>query len=718
MKFYQQWTGCRIQKGKKGASFPVQVPGNIQYDYGAWHQFGDVNFNCNCEKYRELENDSWLYETKLQLEKKEGERIFFVSEGIDYESDILLDGVVLHHQEGMFTKIELDITDSVKKDSILQVFIYPHPKRPGVQEDRTQADHCCKPPVGYGWDWHPRLLTSGIWNDTYLETRDEKWIEKCEPFYTLDEDLKGAAVHFEIETGADFTIEVKDQEGNLVYQGSNPDFRLEDIQLWWCNGQGRPYLYHWRIYTESDEKRGTIGFRKVRLILNEGTEYEGEDFPKTRRMPPMTIELNGRRIFAKGSNWVNPEIFNGMITKDTYEPLVRRAFEANMNILRAWGGAAVDKEPFFDLCDEMGILVWQEFPLACNCYPDEEHYLTILEQEAVSIVTRLRRHPCVALWSGGNELFNSWSGMTDQSHPLRLLNKICYEQDRNTPFIMTSPVMGAGHGGYLFYMPYQKQDVYEIFTNSRCTAYPEFGVPSISEADYLRQILPEDELFPVRPTKGWILHHGFGAWGDNMLPDAWAAVTQVEQFFGKMDSLDELVKHGRLMQAQGYKAIFEEARRQKPHCSMALNWCYNHPWKVAAGESLLLYPAVPTQAYFAVAASLRNTLASARIGKFSWKEGEMFHAQLWLLSDAPHQTEDVISAWLEIDGKEEFLLEWKTGIVPGNTNKMGPEINVVLPSGEKDTFLLRLKSENGYDSEYELCYQKRQTAERKRGMNL
>ena len=121
-----------------------------------------------------------------------------------------------------------------------------------------------------------------------------------------------------------------------------------------------------------------------------------------------------------------------------------------MNIFRKWGGAGIEKEEFYNLCDEYGIMVWQEFPLDGNNYPNDSRYLKILEQEARAIVRKLRRHPCIILWSGGNELFNNWSKMTDQSHALRLLNKVCYEEDRNTPFLPTSPIMGMSHGPYFF----------------------------------------------------------------------------------------------------------------------------------------------------------------------------------------------------------------------------------------------------------------------------
>lgn len=167
-------------------------------------------------------------------------------------------------------------------------------------------------------------------------------------------------------------------------------------------------------------------------------EEEDSEFPKSRSNPPITLEINGRRIFCKGTNWVNPDIFPGRLTAETYRKLLELAREANMNMLRVWGGGIVNKESFFELCDEMGLMVWQEFSLACNLYPDTPEYLKVLDQESRSINMRLRKHPSVVLWSGGNELFNSWSGMTDQSLPLRMLNANCYEFNPEIPFLMTS----------------------------------------------------------------------------------------------------------------------------------------------------------------------------------------------------------------------------------------------------------------------------------------
>jgi beta-mannosidase len=137
----------------------------------------------------------------------------------------------------------------------------------------------------------------------------------------------------------------------------------------------------------------------------------------------------------------------------------------------------VNKDSFFELCDQMGIMVWQEFPLACNDYPDDPSYLSVLRKEATSIVKRLHNHPCLVIWSGGNELFNSWSGMNDQSLALRWLNSICLGYSPEIPFIPTSPLMGVGHGHYIFYDKNKDEDVFQMMNRSHYTALTEYGMP-------------------------------------------------------------------------------------------------------------------------------------------------------------------------------------------------------------------------------------------------
>ena len=510
MKFYQSWQGRSCAEGRDGW-FSATVPGNIQRDFAIANNFADWHFADNYKQFLPLENDHWEYKTALSYDKKENERVFFVSLGIQYKYDIILNDEIIYSYEGMFRRFELDITDKLKGDDTLKVHIYPHPKsKRGMADMRDEANESCNPPVSYGWDWNPRLLISGIWDETYIETRDEYYVSDAEVLAELDKTLTVGTVRASFKCDTPCKITLLDMNGKEVYSGEDLTFTVNNPELWWCNGQGTPYLYTWKIENEKACVSGKIGFRTLRLVQNAGCDGP-YTFPKGRYEAPITIELNGRRIFAKGSNWVNPELFWGEITKERYDELISLARDCHMNIFRMWGGAGTPKESFYDLCDEYGIMIWQEFMLACNEYIDVPNYMRVLESEASAIITKFRHHPALAFWCGGNELFNSWSGMDEQSHPLRLLNKLCYELDYKRPFLYTSPLYGMAHGGYTFYAPDQGGDSLQQFQASYNTAYTEFGVPALAGADVLRKIIPEDELFPPRVTDAWVAHHGYFA---------------------------------------------------------------------------------------------------------------------------------------------------------------------------------------------------------------
>ena len=702
MKFNQNWTARAIRPDGATEWFPAEVPGNVQYDYGRFMGWGDISWSDNVKKFRETEDWHWEYRTTLNYELKNGEKAVFVSEGIDYIFDIIVDGEKKLAYEGMFSKVEVDLTDAIGKELI--VHIYPHPKRETAEfEDRQQADQSVKPPVCYEWDWHPRMLVSGIWQDTYVETRAACYIYRCEPFYELNEDRTHADIRFEVECDAPVEITLFDPDGNEIGKGDK--FSIDNPRLWWCNGQGLPELYTYTAKTGSHTVSGHIGLRTVKLVMNPVHWIEPIAFPKGRSVAPIQMELNGRRIFCKGSNWVNPDIYNGRIDYARYETLVTYAKECNMNIFRCWGGSGISKKPFYDLCDKMGIMVWMEFPLACNNYEGTPHYLKILEQEGAAIIKQLRCHPALVMYCGGNELFNNWSLMTDQHLALRLLNKLCYDLDKERPFIMTSPIFGMGHGGYTFYDPAAKKDVFQLFQSSNCTAYTEFGCSAVAEVETLKQIIPEDELWPIRDGGNWRLHHAFGAWG----AERWLCMSTLEMYAQEpLDSLQKVCDLSNWMQCEGYKAIFEEARRQAPYCTMAINWDYCEPWITAAGNQLIGYPLHKKPCYFAIQSSLRPVLASARIPKFDWNAGEKFSAELWLLNDAPLTPEKTIKASIRLAGVEYPLLTWETGKVDENTNKIGPTINWILPDVDAGEFTLILDTGDDTASEYRLCYRRSQ----------
>lgn len=696
MIFKQKWQGknCR-----DGSVFEANVPGNIQYDYGVAHGFGDVQYADNCKKYEVLENDSWEYITKLDYSANKGERVFFVTDGICYEYEIFLNGEPVYAYEGMFKSVELDLTDKLRGNDELKVAIKPLPKsKRGTAGTRDEANESCMPPVCYGWDWNPRLLVSGMWQDAYIETRGEGYIGNAEVRSFLNKSLDEGRVVCAFESKLPCVIRLFDTEGNLVHEGNEREFTISDPKLWWCNGQGEPYLYTYEISNEKESVKGHIGFKRVRLARNSGCDGP-RVFPKGPYEAPITIELNGRKIFAKGSNWVNPDLFWGHVDGARYETLVAYARDCNMNIFRMWGGSGICKREFYDVCDKYGIMIWQEFMLACNEYIDKEPYMSVLESEATAILKKLRSHPCITMWCGGNELFNSWSGMDQQSMPLRLLDKLCYELDRERPFIMTSPLFGMAHGGYTFTDERQGGEVFNEFLSSFNTAYTEFGVPSLASADDLRRIIPADELFPPRDTPAWRAHHGYGAWGE----ERWLCLPTLEKYFGKAESLEELVNGSSWLQCEGYRAAFEEIRKQWPHCSMAINWCFDEPWITVGNNTLISYPTNPKPCYEYVKKALRPTLFSARTGKFSWNADEEFSSEIWLLNDSPEAVSGDVKITLEVGGESYELLSWHAD-ADALRNKRGPTVRFKLPDVSADRLVLKLEAENGMSSEYTLQY--------------
>jgi beta-mannosidase len=402
--------GYSVAEEIKPSSYVVaKVPGAVQLDIARAENYPDYNYADNYKMFGWMEDVFYTYRTVFERPRlAEGNHLWFVSKGIDYQFEIKFNGNEIHRQEGMFTYVELDLTNDLLDSNYLEITVMPAPKRESYPVDRTQASNVVKPAVSYGWDWHPRLIPLGIWDETYLEERNPNQITDIHLEYVLSDDFSRVEIELIIEATINstchFTWQLKDTKGNVVIDASGEIFKsvtktysLENPHLWWSHDHGLPYLYT-STFKLADSNNITlqeverkIGFRKIKLVMNEGSWNEPKEFPKTQSVAPAQLELNGRSIFAKGTNWVNPEIFPGKITKERYKELLAMAVDTNFNIIRTWGGAIVNKESFFEICDELGILVWQDFPLACNNYPDDSHYLSILEQEATSVIKRLRK---------------------------------------------------------------------------------------------------------------------------------------------------------------------------------------------------------------------------------------------------------------------------------------------------------------------------------------
>lgn len=702
MKHFLDWQVgfCDSAASRPEEYFPATVPGAVQLDYAKHYGLPDYKVGKNSELYKWMEDKFWVYTAEFDSsEADSANNLFLVAKGIDYKYDIYINGKRVCSYEGMYRTQELDITELSGKKIKIEIVVYPIPRSPlsGVHPDtRDEANQYCKPAVSYGWDFHPRLVPLGIWEEIYIESLAAKTIVKPETSYKLSEDLTEAEVTLKAEGAVSAEWELCDPEGKPVFSGTGEavEFKLKDIKLWWCNGYGKQNLYTWTLKSEgNDIKSGKIGFRTIALVKADGSWGEDLTYPMTRNTPPITPMLNGVKIFAKGTNWVCPEIFYGTLGYDRYREQLELVAGARLNYVRCWGGAIVNKDSFFEICDELGIFVWQEFPLGCNKYEGTDSYIDLLTREATDIVDRIKSHPCLFLWCGGNELFNNWSLMTEQDRAIRLMNSLTFEKTPELPFLPTSPVMGMAHGGYSFHYPDGKE-VIEALAESHFTAYTEIGVPGYSTMETLMQFASPEEIFPLNRDNKLALHHGSN----------WPRI-DTERYFGKCETLEEMISCGQMLQSTGYQFIYEEARRQKPYCSMVSNWCFNEPWPNMGNNSLVCYPNSIKPAYYAVAAACRSVLASARYRRFSYVAGECLDFDVYLLNDSLEQIADgTVKIFVKVGDCKEEIMNWDYKNVAVNTNVQGPTVRYMLPFVDgADTVEIILEC-GEYSSKYTLLY--------------
>jgi beta-mannosidase len=282
----------------------------------------------------------------------------------------------------------------------------------------------------------------------------------------------------------------------------------------------------------------------------------------------------------------------------------------------------------------------------------------------------------------------------------------------------TAPLNGTGHGHYRFRDSSTGEECWSLFQQSRCTAYTEFGIGSISNLDVLGEFLPEPLRFPPNPDTPWQTHHAFKAWeqDSHLYPD------DIARYWGPSATLSELVEKGQRMAGDGLRGLFEEVRRQQPLASMALAWCFNEPWPTAANCSLVNWPCRPKAGLTAVSSALRPILASVRLKKYLWSPGELFSAELWMLCDGPDFVPSgKMSATLFLGDSMLSRLDWSFKSSSPTTNIQGPCLQCSLPAMNIDKLVLTLHVEGHpqWNSDWVLPYGSGQlTTEFRPSMNV
>lgn len=690
--------------GERSDWVKASVPGCVQLDMAKALGIPSYLTGDHEDEYTWMEDKFWHYRALAEI-GEEGVPFLHFS-GVEYRYEVLLNGETVLSHEGMFSGVDVELNAYRGQGLEIEVLLYPAPKRtdiPALRGRGNEASHSCKPAFSYSWDWCPRLVTLGIVDEAYIEYRPQARLEDVQFSYRLSDDCAEAYVQADYRATAGGSLEF----ALLNPQGERAEMRraeipagtgslsltLENPELWWPHNHGGQPVYTASLALESggqaDIHRRHIGFRRIRLVVNEGEWAQPSTPIKTCSRPPMTVEINGRRIFVKGSNWVPPEMCRSQMEPERIGHMLDLLRDANMNAVRMWGGGYIHPDYFYDFCDARGILVWQEFPLACANYDGGDSYLAVLRQEADAIVRQLRTHPSLMLWSGGNELFNSWSMMTPQSKAIRLLNARTLELDPDTPFIPTSPIYGAGHGSYDMVCTNGREILTE-FCEGRYTAYTEFGCGAPSEWEYLGTFMTEEER--ARPLKSpiWEKRHGLDSCDE---PTRWFDIEGIRKISGCSDDPQEMVGIANEIQAVMYGCLFEETRRQWPHASMGLNWCYNEPWPTGAGNGLLNYPDIPRRCYYRVKEALQAQRLSLRFTRIAWRPGELLECQPWLLNDSGERLEtDRAEIYLTADGVTTHVGGWDVGETPPYRNQSGESFCVTVPRTADKRFTLSIVS--------------------------
>lgn len=607
---------------------PALVPGHIHDDLVRAGVIPDPFRRMNERGVQWVDETDWEYETHFEWDGEAGDtRIRF--EGLDTVAEVYLNGRLLGTSECMFRAAEFPAEGYLKTGSNALRVVLRSARRVGRERQENwqlsgedtmprawnvwdERSFVRKAQYMYGWDWGPELASCGIWRPVHLVrvpvARLTGW--RHDVVFQAD---GSATVRFEAGAerasgahGTPLTLRLT-LDGQCVETPVPADGRavvtvtVPDPRRWEPNGDGEPYLYPVRLIllepdVTVDEVVDRIGLRTIELVRE--ADGSGEGF---------LFRVNGRDTFLKGANWVPADSFPARLEhpegRDRVRRLLRMAREAGVNMLRVWGGGLYESDHFYSLCDELGILVWQDFAYACAYYPDTGAYADSAREEAVAAVRRLRNHPSLAIWCGNNEnhvaFHEGWGG----PRPPRYLGERLYhevlpgvaaQEDPARVYWPSSPFGGDnpnspdvgdrhnwdvwhGSGDWTRYALDHSRFVSEFGFAGSCGLRAWDGV--LDAAD--RSADAPAVRWHDKTRKGYDTYLGY-----------------IEAFFPRPVSLEDLVYYSQANQAEAVRFGVEHYRRLKGRCWGTLFWQWNDCWPVQswaavdyAGDAKFLYHA-------------------------------------------------------------------------------------------------------------------------------
>ncbi|MFI2755179.1 glycoside hydrolase family 2 protein [Cellulomonas sp. P22] len=600
---------------------PADVPGSVHTDLLAAGLVPDPYLDQNETSLTWVHRTDWRYERALTIGPLgPGERADLVFDGLDTVADLRVDGKLLGRTANQHRSYRFDArpfadgrahTLTVDLRSALE---HAEAERERLGARPTAYDHpfnmVRKMACSFGWDWGPDLQTAGIWKPVRLERWHTARLEQVRPLVTVDPDGTGrVTVHVDVERSGlegaqDATLVLRAAVGDVQAQtllGPHVDAGVVEVlvphaPLWWPVGHGAQPLLDLSVTLEAAdgaERTRTalgdwhrrIGFRTIEL------DTQPDEFGSA-----FTLRVNGRPIFVKGANWIPDDHLLTRVTRDQVARRVDQALGANLNLLRVWGGGVYESEDFYDVCDERGVLVWQDFLLACAAYPEEEPLWGEIEAEARENVARLTPHASLVLWNGGNENlwgFADWAwqaklgGATwGRRYATELLPAIVAELDPTRPYMDGSPYSPASapegthpndpdHGTHHEWEVWNRVD-YAAYRDDVPRFCSEFGFQGPPAWATLERAVRNPDGAPLTKTDPVFLLHQKADDGNGKLDRGLAPHLGVPADFTDWHWATQL------NQARAVTYAIEHYRSWWPRTAGAIVWQLNDCWPVTS----------------------------------------------------------------------------------------------------------------------------------------
>ncbi len=601
---YNTTVSAPDQLDKCQISINANVPGNVDLDLSREGFLpADLYMGENIKKTEDYEGYGWWYVRSFKKPQGASGKMFLHFEGVDCLAEYFLNGEKISESENMFIPHEFEVTDKLCEDNVIAVHLRSVMKEAYTKKFKAfsvanhrdnhalESIYFRKAPHSYGWDILPRAVSAGLFKDVYLVEKSKYEFEQLFSYvFRYGTDMTTMRVCYELDIPYGEKLEIK-LEGkcedsqflevrNIEFKSGYVEFDINNPKIWWPKGYGQPYVYDCKAYIVKDgenvaEYAFTTGIRTVKLEMTEHTDGKNGKF---------RFIINDTPVFCMGSNWVPLDAFHSR-DKERYAKALELCEDIGCNILRVWGGGVYEQNEFYDYCDRHGIMVWQDFMMACHAYPQDDEFCRAMYQEAEVVIRMLRNHPSIILWSGDNEcdyFINNVNGMRDCNRSTRqAIPQAIAENDIHRPYLPSSPYVTKNTGdnnslpeNHLWGV----RDYYKskFYVESRAHFVSETGYHGCPSRSSIEKFITPEKQWPIKDNNEWNLHstdHRFKDARVRLMEDQ---ITQLFDF--QPDNLDDFVLASQYSQAEADKYFIERIRVDMPNKTGIIWWNILDGW--------------------------------------------------------------------------------------------------------------------------------------------